>query len=875
MKKTLLFASALSFAMTMNAQLKVTNLRVEHMANPTAVDETVPRFSWINEAIGVNERGKRQTAYQIGVASSLEKARVAQFDVWNSQKQPSSQSILIPYEGLPLRSGTDYYWCVRTWDENGTPSVWSEVNTWGMGLLKTTDWKGKWISPAKTTNAAPMMRRTFAIGKTVKQAKVFICGLGFHQLYMNGQRIGNDELVPNISNYSYRDDLHTHAIALNDKFTGYRVLYMSYDVTKQVKLGENAIGVLLGHGWAKPDKHIASHFTDPCLRCQINVQYTDGTSEVLAPTDESWKVKTSAIHYNGLFQGELYDARHETPQWNTAQCDESGWEQAITIAGPTGQMSAMTSPADKIMETLKPKTFKKREDGRYEVDFGEEISGWIRLKDIVASAGDTIRIDYECESPQGIQRYVAKGTGRETYAPHFTWFVFRKAYISGIDQLIEANLQAEAVYTDVRENATFDCSNPLFNQILTIWKRSQKDNMHGSIASDCPHRERLPYTGDGQGACGIVMEHFDAAAFYAKWIRDVRDAQDRTDGYVPNSAPWQPGAGGGVAWGAAMNVMPWEFYLNYGDTRLLEQCYEPMKRQLDYMTTWMTPEGVMFQQRASVGQKEPMYWLNLGDWCPPDHSKIAKESLVHTFYLWHCADITSRAARVLGHHEDAVRYAQMAEQVRTAFDRVFFDEKAQSCGPNGDNIFALCMGLGAEHQPQLINTVRKEIAEGTKGHVNVGFIGAKYFFETLARHGMNDLAYEAMNKTDFPSYGHWIAQGATTTWERWDGGNSRNHPMMGSGLTWFSRNLAGVQYDEHQPAYRHIIIRPQVPAQMEYVSYTKQTPYGKVASSLQRKDGITTVTVTVPVGSTATLVLPIGTKELQQGTYTFKYSDER
>ena len=871
MKKTLLFATALSFSMAMNAQLKVTDLRVEHMNNPTVVDEIVPRFSWINEAMKATERGKRQTAYQIGVATSAEKAKKGIFDVWDSDRQASSESVLIPYDGIALQSAKDYYWCVRTWDEQGKVSKWSQVAHWGMGLLKPTDWKAKWITPEKTTDNAPMLRRSFTVARTIKQAKVFICGLGFHQLYLNGKRIGNDELVPNISNYSYRDDLHTHAIALNDEFEGYRVLYMSYDVTKEIKKGQNAIGVLLGHGWAKPDKHIASHFTDPCLRCQINVEYEDGTTEVLAPTDNSWKTKPSAIHYNGLFQGELYDARHETTDWSKPECDEAQWTASTVITGPTGVMSAMTSPADKIMETLKPVSFKKREDGRFEVDFGVEISGWIRLLNINANAGDTVRIDYECESPQGIQRYVCKGDGKENYAPHFTWFVFRKAYISGIDQLTAENLQAEAVYSDVRENATFDCSNPLFNQILTIWKRSQKDNMHGSIASDCPHRERLPYTGDGQGACGIVMEHFDAAAFYAKWIRDVRDAQNRNTGYVPNSAPWQPGAGGGVAWGAAMNVMPWEFYMNYGDKRLLEQCYEPMKRQLDYMTSWLTPEGVMFQQLANVGQKEPMYWLNLGDWCPPDHSKIAKESLVHTFYLWHCADITSRAAHALGHDEDAVKYATMAENIKKAFDRVFYDKQTQSCGPNGDNIFALCMGISAENQGSLINTVRKEIAETNKGHINVGFIGAKYFFETLARHGMNDLAYEAMNKTDFPSYGHWIAQGATTTWEQWDGGNSRNHPMMGSGLTWFSRNLAGVKYDENAPGYRNIIIAPQVPAQMDFVTYSKNTPYGKVTSKIRKSGDRTTVNVTIPVGSTATLVLPIGTKKLQQGSYTFVY----
>jgi alpha-L-rhamnosidase len=588
--------------------------------------------------------------------------------------------------------------------------------------------------------------------------------------------------------------------------------------------------------------------------CQIEITYKDGTKDIIC-SDETWKVKESPIVMNGVYDGEIYDANQETAGWATAACNESAWKNAVLREAPTGKLTAHTAPTDKVVETLQPVSLKKNGNGAYEVDFGTEISGWIHFKNIQGKKGDTLNVKYVCESPLGVQKYIFKGSGKISYAPRFTWYVFSKAIISGIDNLTADNLTAEAVNTDVKISAEFKTSNPLLDQINTIWQRSQLDNMHGGVASDCPHRERSPYTGDGQVACVTVMHNFSAAAFYEKWIRDMRDAQNIETGYVPNGAPWQPGCGGGVGWGAAMNVMPWEFYVHYGDKKFLEDNYFAMKEQVRYMQTWLTKDGTMFSQRTNINSDKLNYWLNLGDWSPA--FKNPSDELVHTFYLWRCADFTARAANALNNAGDKDYFTTIANDAKKAFHRKFYDAENKTYGDFGSNIFALVMGVPDECRADVVNTLRKEIVEKYNGHLNTGIFGTQFFFETLAANGMNNVAYEAINKRDYPGFGNWIEQGATVTWEQWDGKNSRNHPMFGGGLNWFYRTLAGVNTDENEPGYKHIIVKPQLPEKMDNVYYSNRSPYGKVVSEVKKKDGRLEMNVVVPVGSHATVYIPV------------------
>jgi len=346
--------------------------------------------------------------------------------------------------------------------------------------------------------------------------------------------------------------------------------------------------------------------------------------------------------------------------------------------------------------------------------------------------------------------------------------------------------------------------------------------------------------------------------------------QNPVSGYVPNSAPWQPGCGGGVAWGSAMSLMPWEYYIQYGDRQTLQENFAAMVAQTKYLSTWLTKDNTMLHQKTNYNTATPCYWLNLGDWCPPVQNP--QDELVHTFFLWLCSDYTMRAAKVLGHEDVAADMQQLSEKVRKGFISKFYDAKNKTYGDFGGNVYALRMGVPEEQVSGVVETLRHEIMDTHKGHINTGFLATKFFFEILAKYGLNDVAYTVINKRDFPSFGHWIEQGATTTWEQWDGKNSHNHPMFGGGLTWFSRCLAGVNACEEKPGYKHIIFRPVLAEGLDSVYYSNETVYGKVASQVVNKPGNRSITVTVPVSCTADVYLPNGkTEHIAQGVYSFKF----
>ena len=857
-----------------NGKIKPVQLTCEYMTNPAVVDVVSPRLSWINDVTSDKVRGEYQQAYRICVASSKAKLLKGEADVWDSGKVLSGDAYLIPYAGAKLQSGQDYWWRVMVWDSNDISSGWSDPACWGMGLLSSGEWKAQWIGapwqgeePRKVIKPAdqpqpeipphypaPLLRKSFQVKDNVVSAKAFVTGLGFFEFYMNGEKVGDDCLVPNLTNYTTREGIKYTYIAIDNNFRGHRVMYLAYDITKMLRNQQNVAGAIIGDGFYDCTSRWVDSFGSPRFLCQIEITYKDGTKDVIC-SDDTWKVKESPIVMNGVYDGEIYDANLETDGWATIACDDSGWNDAVLRDAPTGELTAHTAPTDKVVEILKPVTLEKNNAGAYEVDFGVEISGWIRFKDIQGQKGDTLHVKYICESPLGVQQYIYKGGGKESYAPRFTWYVFSKAVISGIDNLTADMLTAEAVNTDVNISAEFKTSNPLFDQINTIWRRSQLDNMHGGIASDCPHRERSAYTGDGQVACVTVIHNFDAAAFYEKWIRDMRDAQNIETGYVPNGAPWQPGCGGGVGWGAAMNIMPWEFYVHYGDRKMLEDNYFAMKEQVRYMQTWLTKDGTMFSQRTNINSDEINYWLNLGDWLSPYQNP--PEEQVHTFYLWRCADLTAKAAKALNKQDDMAYFTMIANNAKTAFLQKFYDAENKTYGDYGSNIFALVMGVPREQRADVVKTLYREITEKYNGHLNTGIFGTQFFFETLAANGMNDVAYEAMNKRDFPSYGRWIEQGATVTWENWNGRSSRNHPMFGGGLNWFYRTLAGVNTDENEPGYKHIIIKPQLPEKLDSVYYSNRTPYGKVISEVVKNGNSMEMNITIPVGSYATVYIPV------------------
>ncbi len=838
-----------------------TQLTCEYIDNPSVIDVLHPRLSWINEANG-NQKGVSQSAYEVEVATEYEKLLQGKPDLWKTKKVNSDASVLISYNGKDLNSRTDCWWRVRVWDNKGKVSTWSEPAYWHVGLLNKSDWKAEWIGAPwqgerpvtyntdELPHPAPLLRKSFSVEKTIKSAKIYTTGLGYFELYCNGRKVSDDVLVPNQTQWTKRENLHEYGIPVHDDFTEYCVLYLCYDLKPLLHQGKNAIGAILGNGFYSASSRWVLGYGSPRFIAQLEIEYVDGSKETII-SDTDWKVEKSPIVYDMIYQGEQYDARLEYKDWCKAEYNDDNWKNAIIRNAPVGQLQAQMSPSDKVMEKLKPVNIEKLDGkGNYRIDFGEEISGWLRMDNINGVSGHRIRIKYLSESANGTNSYTLNGSKDESYATRFTWYVFRSVEIYDYPGELKAeDITAEAVYTDVKTVGHFNCSNELLNKIQKIWKRSQTDNMHGGIASDCPHRERLAYTGDGQVAMNTVMHNYDVASFYRKWIKDIVGSQNITTGYVPNSAPWQPGAGGGVAWGASIVIMPWEYYQTYGDLQILSYSYEGMKKYLAYMQQWLDDDGIMFQQAPSKDNVQ--YWMNLGEWCPP--GEFPPNELVHTFYLWLCTHNIANSASALGKNEDARMYRQQEAQVKEAFIKRFYNKDEGTFGKYGANIFALKMGLDESMIKRVVDTVSKDI-EQANGHLDTGIFGTRYLFEVLCEYGLNEQAYEIINQTTFPSIGHWIAQGATTTWEQWDGVHSRNHPMFGGGLVWLYRDLAGMK--EAKPGYKQIIFKPCPTDDLGYASYSKLTPYGEAGIWWEKIDNQIEIKVKVPVGSSALIYVP-------------------
>ena len=891
MKKILITLLTLALA-SCSGKLSPTGLMCEYQTDPQAMDEPSPRLSWINIQSGKGH-GNDQSAWQIQVATSVEALSTP--DVWDSGKTSGASAPYQSYAGPALQSATRYWWRVRVWDSADRVSEWSTPAQWVTGYLDPSEWTAEWIgapwdgenprdwrdghpiyeeikgdpSVAQVqefapSTPAPLLRKSFRVDKDVTDAHLFISGLGYCEPYLNGEKIGDDLLSPDQTDYTFRRDMDRRRLPMVIQNRAYSVFYLGYDVTAMIRNGDNVLGCILGNGFFNSVHIWTAGYGSPRVIAQLEITYADGSKDSIR-TDRSWKARESAVRANDIFGGEVYDARYETAGWSSPETDDSEWDSAAARTAPDGALRAQMGPHDKVIETFEPLKVEKFGDRSYRVVFPEEIAGRIRLTGINGAKGDTLRIRYLCTTGasydyNGISRYVCAGRNGESYAPLFDWYVFHSAIIENWEgDMTAENVLAEAVSSNVPQNSSFTTSDTLINAISDIWVRTQKNNMHGGVPSDCPHRERGPYTGDGQIASAMVMHNFDARAFYNKWLKDISNAQDAQTGYVPNGAPWEAGCGGGVAWGAAMTIIPWEYYLAYGDRRLLEEHYEAARMQTDYMGTWETPEGTMLAHAFNDS-----FIMNLGEHVPP--FTAPSQEMVHTFMWWYCADITSKMALVLGKADDADRYNKLADRIVTAFHDKFYDAEKGSYGPDECDVFALKMGV--PERDRVIGDLRKWMSVHGN-HLVTGLIGTRILFEVLSDCGLNDLAWEILHKDDYPSYGEMIKNGSTTMWEQWDGKHSHDHPMFGGGLVWFYRTLAGISPDPAHPAYRHSFIKPYFPEGLDSVDYTFDTVYGPIRVAWQRSgSNAVTLDITIPEGCSASLLLPDKDPEmLKSGSY--------
>jgi alpha-L-rhamnosidase len=712
---------------------------------------------------------------------------------------------------------------------------------------------------AEAPDAAPLLRKNFALDKKIKRATAYVSGLGYYELYLNGAKVGDHVLDPAFTRYDRR------------------ALYVTYDVTTQLRRGANAVGVMLGNGWYNYHVNNAWDFDNapwrdkPKMIFQLAVEFTDGTTSVIA-SDESWKYSTGAIRWDGLMSGETYDARLEKPGWDTADCDDSAWAAAKIVPAPKGILSAQTLPPIRVTETITPVTLTEPKPGVYVFDVGRNIAGTIRLR-VRGAAGAEIKLRYgEMLHDDGTldqqnisphvyntefqtDRYILKGAGVETWQPRFQYHGFQYVEVTGFPgKPLRTSLVALVAHTDLESAGSFECSNELLNKIQQATRASYLNNFHGH-PTDCPQREKNGWTGDAHLACEAGLYNFNAIAAYEHWMRDFRDEQ-RDSGELPGIVPtggWGYAWGNGPAWDSAGVLIPANLHLFCGDTRIIADQYDLMKRYVDYLGT-----------RA----KSNVVAIGLGDWCPAKTK--TPEAITSTAYYHEDAAIVAWAATRLGRTDDATKYTALVGDIRLAFQREFPELKTQT---------ALACAIYQDMlEPARVRGVVDTLVaavHASDNHLDCGILGTKYLLHALSDNGHADLAYKIATQTTPPGWGAWIERGATTFWESWQnwgGGDSRNHVMFGDISAWCYKVLAGIRPDPAEPGFKHVLIKPEIVGDLKWVKARHDSPYGRIAVAWQRDGSDVKLNVTIPPNTTATVFVPGKAEpvDVVAGTHRFR-----
>lgn len=852
------------------------DLRCEYLEHPQGIDVARPRLSWMLEA---DWRWVKQTAYHVLVATSPEKLANGEGDLWDSGKVDSSKSNQIVYDGRKLQSRDVCFWKMKVWagkrkDEGGdskletgdsTPEVghwklskeeesgWSESASWSMGLLKPDDWSSKWISIDRTgrtldSHDSPMLRKTFHIEKNVKEAQVSICGLGYYEMFLNGSKVGDHVLDPAWTSY------HKNT------------LYVTYDIAKELKLGDNAIGVQLANGVYNQEFPDAWSFEKapwrafPQMLLQLDVVYADGSKERII-SDESWKVSTGPIYWDQLRMGVMYDARREQPGWSTVNFDDSKWQPAIIREGITGKLAAQMSEPIKVMKTLRPVSIVKEGDV-YVVDFGQNIAGWTRLK-VTGEAGAQITLDHGSHAlvrgkPLQTDVYTLKGKGVETWEPGFTYHGFRKVKVSGFPGVPDKeNFEACVVHTAFDDRGGFECSNPLLNKIIQLCRWSYIGNFVG-IPTDCPHREKCGWSGDAQLASELGLTYFGSEAAYARWMADYQSIQ-ADDGKLPCIVPtggWGWHVLDGPAWESAYLIIPWHIYEYRGDRRILERHYDNYKRWL----SWYRDGGrskfssYKYARERTVNHDNVIYY-GIGDW---PRNGLTPFEITSTAYYFRSAQIIAETARLLGRKVEAREYADLAAAVKKAFNREFYDDETGTYSKGSQTGMSCALYFGLVDEPN-----RQRVADNLAASVRengykpeVACLGSKYLLRALGENGHLATAYKVITRTDRPGWGYLAASGRTTLSENINGGGSNNHVFLGDVAAWMMQVLAGIRHDPAHPGFQRFLIKPETVADLAWVKAHHDSPYGRIRSEWKKEGDHFALNITVPPNSVAEVFLP-------------------
>ena len=854
------------------AQISLQNLKCEMLSNPLGIDVVQPRLSW---EIVAQKRNVDQKAYQILVASSIEKLAQNEGDIWDSKKISSAESIHVKYNGSTLTSRMRCFWKVKAWTNAGE-SEWSTPNSWTMGLLYYKDWPKGWIGfdrafawdNIKTDSrlSARYFRKEFQSIKKIKYATASIIGLGLYELYINGKKVGNDVLAPGATDYTKN------------------VKYNTFDVTSYIQEGKNAVGAILGNGrffamrqHTKPYK--IKTFGFPKMLLNINIVYTDGTTTNI-DTDDSWKgTADGPIRTNNEYDGEEYDATKEWANWNKAGFDDSKWLKAEFVQEPTGTIEAQMNENMKVMNTLKPVSISKRPDGRYILDMGQNMVGWLQIK-AKGIKGKQIKLRF-AESLQEngelftanlrdakcTDLYTLKGGGdQETWEPTFTYRGFRYVELSGYTYAPNVNdFTGKMVYDNMQTVGTFETSNALTNQLFKNAWWGIAGNYKG-IPIDCPQRnERQPWLGDRGAVAHGENFLFDNGKFYAKWLSDIRNAQ-KVDGAIPDVAPafWRYYSDN-MSWPGTIVLITEMLYKQTGDVNAVRDNYPAMKKWLTYMEERYMKDYVITKD-------------SYGDWCMPpltievgrgkSADKKYPSELISTAYYYHFMQLMMQFSKVTGNETDYKDFETLAGKIKEAFNKKYYNEQGYYADNSlTNNVIPLYFGMVAKNNTEKVfKNIVYTVEITNKGHLSNGLVGVQWLMRCLNDYGRPDLAYTIATQKTYPSWGYMVENGATTIWELWNGNtadpkmNSQNHVMMlGDLLIWYYENLAGIKAES--PAFKQIIMKPEMINGLDQVNASYRSAYGLIKSSYTKTAKTFSWNVTVPPNTTATVYIPASSKD--------------
>lgn len=892
-------------------EVSATRLRCEYRVDPLGIDQQQPRLNWIVES---NTRGETQTAYRILVASTLEKLSSDEGDLWDSGKVSSNQTIHISYDGVPLKSKMHCFWKVRSWGQDDEPSAWSKPAKWSMGLLADDDWIADYISYRDDTPVfkdrdthflppARHYRKDFSAEKKIARATIYSTALGIYELDVNGQRVGDAYFAPGWTDYRKR------------------AYYQTYDVTALVNDGENSIGAIVADGWYSGyvgfglltgiGTESIGRYTygkTPSLMAQLEIEYEDGSREIVG-TDKTWKVTADGpIREADLLMGESYDARKFMSGWSNTGFDDSQWQNAI-LASENGPQPAtfveFRNPTKKggpkkakreidlsfkrprleafpgvpvrVTEEIKTVEVSKREAGSYIFNLGQNFAGTIRLK-VKGPAGHRLTIRYgEMLHPDGrlmtenLRRaratdyYVCKGDPKgEVYSPRFTFHGFQYVEVSNFPgEPAPDAVTGLVLHSDTPLTSAFECSDPMVNQVFrnVVW--TQRANFL-DLPTDCPQRdERMGWTGDAQAYVATAAYNADIGAFYTKWLRELMESQ-RPSGAFPGYAPYpfQHGWDFGSAWADAGVICPWTIWQAYGDTQVIETCWEPMTRFMQWRKQ---------TSRNNLGVSHGNNW---GDWL----AQGAKTPLdyVDTIYFAISSSMMADMADAVGRKEEATAYRRQFELIKAAFAEKFLeDDGSMTVNTQTAQALALFANLVPASQRAATGKKLAKMIGENGNHMATGFLGTRVLLPALSSAGQHDLAVFLLQSHEFPSWGYEVDQGATTIWERWDSYtkedafgrhnaamNSFSHYAFGAVCEWMFRTLAGI--DSGEPGYASIVIRPNPPTRgsnamhepIDWVRASYDSIRGTIRSDWKVEGEKFYLNVSVPTNTTATVYLP-------------------